>query len=160
MRICDPTRSGSGHFLVEVVDFIARAMVKAGGSALKVDDNELITARRAVVEHCIYGVDLNPLAVELAKLSLWLVTVARDRPLSFLDSHLLCGRQPRRCRHRRELATLTGRSREQMNLVEEALERVLPRLIECASGIPELDPEQNRGRAGEGGVTRRDEPPS
>jgi hypothetical protein len=44
-----------------------------------------------VVQTCIYGVDLNPLAVELAKLSLWLITVAKDRPLSFLDHHLRPG---------------------------------------------------------------------
>lgn len=143
LRVCDPSM-GSGHFLVEVVDFIARAMVKAGGSALEADDNELITARRAVVEHCVYGVDMNPLAVELAKLSLWLVTVARDRPLSFLDSHLLCGNSLVGA-DIEEMASLRGRSREQMNLVEEALERVLPRLIELAREIPDLDPDTIEG---------------
>jgi hypothetical protein len=143
MRVCDPSM-GSGHFLVEVVDSIARAIVRAGGSALEADDNELITARRAVVEHCIYGVDLNPLAVELAKLSLWLATVARDRPLSFLDSHLLCGNSLVGA-DIGEMATLKGRSHEQMNLVEEALERVLPRLIKCAREIPDLDPDTIEG---------------
>jgi hypothetical protein len=44
-----------------------------------------------VVRNCIYGVDLNPMAVELAKLSLWLTTVASNKPLSFLDHHLRCG---------------------------------------------------------------------
>jgi type I restriction-modification system DNA methylase subunit len=143
IRVCDPSM-GSGHFLVEVVDFVARAIVRAGGSTLEADDNELIAARRAVVERCIYGVDLNPLAVELAKLSLWLVTVARDKPLSFLDSHLLCGNSLVGA-DIGEMATLRGRSREQMNLVEEALERVLPRLIDCAQGIPELDPDTIEG---------------
>ena len=47
--------------------------------------------RRRVAQACIYGVDLNPLAVELAKLALWLTTVAQDKPLSFLDHHLRCG---------------------------------------------------------------------
>ena len=47
--------------------------------------------KRRVAQSCIYGVDLNPLAVELAKLSLWLTTVAKDRPLSFLDHHLRAG---------------------------------------------------------------------
>ncbi|MBA2375296.1 MAG: Eco57I restriction-modification methylase domain-containing protein, partial [Rubrobacter sp.] len=46
---------------------------------------------RRVAQSCVYGVDLNPLAVDLAKLSLWLATVAKDRPLSFLDHHLRCG---------------------------------------------------------------------
>ena len=44
-----------------------------------------------MAQSCIYGVDLNPLAVDLAKLSLWLITAAQDRPLSFLDHHLRAG---------------------------------------------------------------------
>ncbi|GAI94977.1 unnamed protein product, partial [marine sediment metagenome] len=47
--------------------------------------------RRRVVENCIFGVDINPLAVELAKLSLWILCMAKDHPLSFLDHHLKCG---------------------------------------------------------------------
>src|SRR5436853_7748959 len=53
--------------------------------------DELAYWKRRVAQSCIYGVDLNPLAVELAKLSLWLTTVAKDRPLSFLDHHLRTG---------------------------------------------------------------------
>ena len=52
---------------------------------------EIAYWRRRVVEACIYGVDLNPLAVELAKLSLWLTTISTDQPLNFLDHHLRCG---------------------------------------------------------------------
>ena len=48
-------------------------------------------ARRIVAERCLYGVDLNPLAVELAKLSLWLVTLSKGRPFGFLDHNLRCG---------------------------------------------------------------------
>ncbi|MCO6062735.1 hypothetical protein NG726_39560, partial [Pseudomonas sp. MOB-449] len=48
-------------------------------------------ARRLIAERCLYGVDLNPLAVELAKLSIWLVTLAKDRPFGFLDHNLKCG---------------------------------------------------------------------
>ena len=44
-----------------------------------------------MAQNCIYGVDLNPLAVDLAKLSLWLATAAKGKPLSFLDHHLRCG---------------------------------------------------------------------
>ena len=67
-----------------------------GGSAptgrLVVDtDTEIAYWRRRVVENCIYGVDLNPMAVELAKVSLWLHTVAKGEPLSFLDHHIRCG---------------------------------------------------------------------
>ena len=55
------------------------------------EDTELAYWRRRVVESCVYGVDLNPMAVELAKLSLWLHTVAKGEPLSFLDHHIRCG---------------------------------------------------------------------
>ncbi|MBN1947327.1 MAG: hypothetical protein JW797_16780 [Bradymonadales bacterium] len=51
----------------------------------------ILWARRYVVERCIYGVDVNPLAVEMAKLSLWLTTLAKDRPFTFLDHALRCG---------------------------------------------------------------------
>jgi len=62
-----------------------------GESPDEVEEDESRWARREVVERCIFGVDLNPLAVELAKLSLWLYTVAKDRPLSFLNHHLRTG---------------------------------------------------------------------
>ena len=55
------------------------------------EEADLAYWKRRVVQSCIYGVDLNPLAVELAKFSLWLITVAKDRPLSFLDHHLRPG---------------------------------------------------------------------
>ena len=54
-------------------------------------DERLLTARRLIAEHVLYGVDLNPLAVELAKLSIWLVTLAQGRPFGFLDHNLRCG---------------------------------------------------------------------
>ena len=50
-----------------------------------------LDGRRLVAEHCLYGVDINPLAVEMAKLSLWLVTMDRERPFGFLDDRLICG---------------------------------------------------------------------
>jgi len=54
-------------------------------------DERLALARRLVVERCLYGVDKNPMAVEMAKLSLWLITLAKDKPFTFLDSNLRCG---------------------------------------------------------------------
>lgn len=89
---------GSGHFLVEAVDYLARALVEAWATAKKEDaktkevaEHDIQWARREVVRKCIYGVDLNPMAVELAKLALWLTTAAANKPLSFLDHHLRCG---------------------------------------------------------------------
>lgn len=91
LRVLDPAM-GSGHFLVEATDFLARALVEAlGGDPREMEEDEVRWARREVVERCIYGVDLNSLAVDLAKLSLWLSTVSLDKPLNFLDHHLRCG---------------------------------------------------------------------
>jgi len=92
VNIIDPA-TGSGHFLVEAVEYIARFLVDLGvaPAGKTPEEADLAFWKRRVVQSCIYGVDLNPLAVELAKLSLWLVTVAKDRPLSFLDHHLRPG---------------------------------------------------------------------
>jgi len=91
VKVLDPAM-GSGHFLVEAVDYLARELIKAfGETPEEMEEEEIRWARREVVERCIYGVDVNPLAVELAKLSLWIETVAKDRPLSFLDHHLRLG---------------------------------------------------------------------
>ncbi|RRR69980.1 MAG: hypothetical protein EI684_14215 [Candidatus Viridilinea halotolerans] len=91
LNICDPAM-GSGHFLVEATEYIARFLVDlALPPDEKTDEADLAYWKRRVAQSCIYGVDLNPLAVDLAKLSLWLATVAQDRPLSFLDHHLRCG---------------------------------------------------------------------
>ena len=89
-RICDPAM-GSGHFLVNTAHQITNFVVQT--LHLTPWANELIDVdpaawRRRVVERCLYGVDLSLMAVELAKLSLWLASVAGAKPLSFLDHHL------------------------------------------------------------------------
>lgn len=95
IKVCDPAM-GSGHFLVEAVEYLAEALLQAveedQRAGLSAEDEYGIEwARREVVRHCIYGVDLNELAVELAKVSLWLTTISREKPLSFLDHRLKCG---------------------------------------------------------------------
>ena len=95
LRICDPAM-GSGGFLVPAVHWLTEAygeaLARAGEDIdHKLDDHERAAYRRLIVERCIYGVDLNPMAVELAKVSLWLATAAAGKPLSFLDAHLRCG---------------------------------------------------------------------
>ena len=55
------------------------------------DEDETLLARRIVAQRCLYGVDRNPMAVDLAKLSLWLATLAREHPFTFLDHNLRCG---------------------------------------------------------------------
>ena len=127
LKVCDPAM-GSGHFLVDLVDWLAAEAFKAIGGAegkaasLKLDwrspmagrlealrrelqrerdahgwivadaqltDENLI--KRLVLKRCVYGVDKNPMAVELAKVALWLHTFTAGAPLSFLDHHLRCG---------------------------------------------------------------------
>ena len=95
LRVCDPAM-GSGGFLVPAVhrltEAYGEALARAGEDIdHKLDDHERAAYRRLIVERCIYGVDLNPMAVELAKVSLWLATAAAGKPLSFLDAHLRCG---------------------------------------------------------------------
>lgn len=93
IKILDPAM-GSGHFLAWAVDHLAEAIATDPSIEPLSNENvdsELTYYKRKIVESCIYGVDLNPLAVELAKLTLWLRTMARDKPLSFLNHHLKVG---------------------------------------------------------------------
>ncbi len=93
LRVLDPAM-GSGHFLVGAADFISFRMdtdPNLPDPPDLGDEQPQAYYKRLVVERCLYGVDLNPLAVELAKLSLWLHTVSRDQALSFLDHRLRCG---------------------------------------------------------------------
>ena len=123
LKICDPAM-GSGHFLVNLVDFLTDSVITAIAEAEatvgnyisplteridrirnkiivnsqnrkwsinfeQLDDRHII--RRMVLKRCVYGVDKNPMAVELAKVSLWLHTFTVGAPLSFIDHHLRCG---------------------------------------------------------------------
>ena len=90
ITVCDPA-CGSGHFLVAAAKRIAArlALVRAGGMQPSVLDEQ--EAMAEVVGRCIYGVDLNPLAAELAKVSLWLESVQPGRALSFLDAQIKVG---------------------------------------------------------------------
>jgi hypothetical protein len=112
LKICDPAM-GSGAFLVQVCRWLAErtceswliaeqsgSFVTAQGitttdnsqELIPIDAEErLIIAKRLISERCLYGVDINPLAVELAKLSIWLVTLSKDRPFGFLDHNLKSG---------------------------------------------------------------------
>ncbi|MFA5860379.1 MAG: Eco57I restriction-modification methylase domain-containing protein, partial [Candidatus Thermoplasmatota archaeon] len=95
-RVLDPAM-GSGHFLVGVVDYLTPKLIeaveedKAAGRMPAEAHYSTEDARRDIVSHCVYGVDLNPMAVELAKVTLWLHTLARGKPLTFLDHRLKVG---------------------------------------------------------------------
>lgn len=95
LKVCDPA-VGSGAFLVEACRQLGDALVSAwqhygGRPVIPPDEDELLHARRLVAQRCLYGVDRNPMATDLAKLSLWLATLAKDHPFTFLDHSLRSG---------------------------------------------------------------------
>jgi adenine-specific DNA methylase len=118
IKVCDPAM-GSGHFLVTTVDYITRKIINIlnnypennpvleqlerikediinnlNQQGININHEQLSPdnlLHRMVMKRCIYGVDLNPMAVELAKVSLWLHSFTIGAPLSFLDHHLRCG---------------------------------------------------------------------
>ena len=95
LRVLDPAM-GSGAFLVAACRYLAVAyetsLLEEGGLAsTDLSDADRAGFRRIVAQRCLYGVDLNPMAVQLARLSLWLSTLSGDRPLTFFDHHLRAG---------------------------------------------------------------------
>jgi hypothetical protein len=109
LRVAD-IAMGSGAFLVAACRYLADRLVEAwvaegrtkavasarhrAAGRVGADaeaDQLLLEALRRIAEHCLYGVDINPLAVEMAKLSLWLITMDRERPFGFLDDRLIAG---------------------------------------------------------------------
>lgn len=95
LKVCDPAM-GSGAFLVEACRYLGDALLNSWRCygempAIPPDENEVIFAQRVVAQRCLYGVDRNPVAVDLAKMSLWLATLAKDHPLTFIDHALRHG---------------------------------------------------------------------
>ena len=95
LRVIDPAM-GSGAFLVAACRYLAGAYESAvigarGCHPSDISDLDRRGFRRLVAQQCLFGVDRNPMAVQLARLSLWLCTLAPDRPLTFLDHHLVVG---------------------------------------------------------------------
>jgi hypothetical protein len=114
LRVLDPA-CGSAHFLVEAMRFLGRALHRAyveeyhgkpppgfhgnWDTGWRASDEEARAAnsearawcKRRIAERCLYGVDLNPTAVELARVSLWIESLAGDRPLTYFEHHVRCG---------------------------------------------------------------------
>ncbi|MEX2555580.1 MAG: DNA methyltransferase [Actinomycetota bacterium] len=95
LKVCDPAM-GSGAFLVEACRQLGDALIESWRAHDQVpvippDEDEVIFARRLVAQRCLYGVDRNPVAVDLAKVSLWLATLARNHALTFVDHALRHG---------------------------------------------------------------------
>lgn len=95
LKVCDPAM-GSGAFLVETCRYLADALIDSWKAhdvrpAIPSDEDEVVFARRLVAQRCLYGVDRNSVAVDLAKMSLWLATLAKDHALTFVDHALRHG---------------------------------------------------------------------
>jgi predicted RecB family endonuclease len=162
LKVCDPAM-GSGAFLVQACRWLADRLVEAWaqaearGHTVGVDgrvadadanvealprDTEArtIVARRLIAERCLYGVDLNPLAVELAKLSIWLVTLAKGRPFGFLDHNLRCGDSLLGIHRLDQLTQLsmnpTGQG--QLRLFGQNVEQAVREAIELRSRLREM----------------------
>ncbi len=95
LKVCDPAM-GSGAFLVEAMRQLARLLVAAWARHGKLpripaDETPILYASRLIAQRCLYGVDKNRMAVDLAKLSLWLATLAKDHAFTFLDHNLRPG---------------------------------------------------------------------
>lgn len=162
LRICDPAM-GSGAFLVQACRWLADRLVEAwalaeaqghtvgvAGRVTNADvsveplprDTEArtIIARRLIAERCLYGVDLNPLAVELAKLSIWLVTLAKGRPFGFLDHNLRCGDSLLGIHRLDQLIQLSMRpaGQGQLGLFGQNVERAVRDAIELRLSLREM----------------------
>ncbi|CDI04376.1 MAG TPA: ATP phosphoribosyltransferase regulatory subunit [Candidatus Competibacter sp.] len=162
LKICDPAM-GSGAFLVQACRWLADRLVEAwaqaeahgrmvgiNGKLVDADASEeplprdtearTVVARRLIAERCLYGVDLNPLAVELAKLSIWLVTLAKGRPFGFLDHNLHCGDSLLGIHRLDQLTQLsmnpTGQG--QLRLFGQNVEQAVREAIELRSRLREM----------------------
>jgi len=90
LKICDPA-CGSGHFLISAAHRIAKRLAAIRAGEDEPAPSVIQHALRDVIGKCIYGVDLNPMAVELCKISLWMEALEPGKPLTFLDHHIKCG---------------------------------------------------------------------
>lgn len=162
LKICDPAM-GSGAFLVQACRWLADRLVEAWaqaevqGHAVGIDgrvvaadanvealprdiEARTIVARRLTAERCLYGVDLNPLAVELAKLSIWLVTLAKSRPFGFLDHNLRCGDSLLGIHRLDQLTQLSMNptGQRQLRLFDQHIEQAVREAIELRSRLREM----------------------
>jgi hypothetical protein len=90
ITVCDPA-CGSGAFLIAANNYLAKRLAEIRSDSLYPNEQIIRQSRRSVVQHCLYGVDKNPMAVELAKVSLWINSAVENKPLSFLDHRIKHG---------------------------------------------------------------------
>ena len=102
LKICD-VACGSGHILLSAARRVGMEVARIESGEQQPNPTAFRSALRRVIQHCIYGVDKNPLAVELCKIALWLESHSAGEPLNFLDHHIKCGDAIVGLAHRSEL---------------------------------------------------------
>jgi len=151
LKVCDPAM-GSGAFLVEACRQLGDALIESWHAHNAVpdippDEDEVVYARRLVAQRCLYGVDRNPVAVDLAKVSLWLVTLAKEHALTFVDHAL---------RHGDSLVGLSQRQIEAFHW-DEMAQRFSSKLSDRIRGhVQKVNDIRRRIREAGEGVTDRE----
>ncbi|EYF07495.1 Eco57I restriction-modification methylase domain-containing protein [Chondromyces apiculatus] len=141
LKVCDPAM-GSGAFLVETCRQLAEALVKAydvHGRPADVPPGEdiLLYAQRQVAQRSLYGVDKNPFAVDLGKLSLWLATLARDHAFTFLD-HAIRHGDSLVGLSREQIASFHWAPEQQVPVIRGFIDRAITEALELRAKIPGL----------------------
>ena len=138
LKVCDPAM-GSGAFLVEACRQLGDALAQAWHDhdavpVLPPDEDEVLHAQRQIAQRCLYGVDKNPLAADLAKLSLWLATLAKDHPFTFLDHSLRAGDSLAGLT-RRQIAAFNWLPTGQQSFLEDEIRKRIDRVSEFRQRI-------------------------
>ncbi|MFJ9916879.1 Eco57I restriction-modification methylase domain-containing protein [Actinacidiphila glaucinigra] len=163
---------GSAAFLVAACRYLADRLIEAWESEGRADamtyragravdvvtaadaeqDPVVVEARRQIIEHCLYGVDINPMAVEMAKLSLWLVSMDPGRPFTFLDDRLVCGDSLLGVHSMEQIMTVHMKPDQQADILAEQARELVDELtrerlaITAIKGVDLLALEQKRER--------------
>jgi len=150
-KVCD-SAMGSGHFLVDVSNQMSGLVLELLAEIPDIQGlNTNVTSdpnhwRRLITRHCLFGVDLNPLAVDLAKLSLWLNCFATNHKLTFLDHRLRCGNSLIGLRNLDQLKTIPKRKKDKNQKSKQLLlpnfddlSKTLAEVAQAANTITEID---------------------
>jgi hypothetical protein len=151
---------GSGAFLVEACRQLGDELVRAWHAhecvpAIPPDEDEVLHARRLVAQRCLYGVDKNRMAVDLSKLSLWLSTLAKDHPFTFLDHALRCGDSLVGLA-KQQISGFHRQPKQQRSLIQDRIDREMQavarsrkEILDAHEDVPYPDQESRLARADE-----------
>lgn len=163
LKICDPAM-GSGAFLVQACRWLAERLVEAwfideeNGKVITINgsildnleskdplpnelDERLLLAKQLIAEKCLYGVDVNPMAVELAKLSIWLITLVKNRPFSFLEHNLRHGDSLLGIYRLDQLTMLSinpDKGYRQLSFFSESINKLVSEAVELRKNLREI----------------------